>query len=70
MREPHGIKSHVSQQNIYTHTFLLQPTHLHYGEREREKRKKKREEKEKERKEEEERRKGVGKLNQGHRSHY
>ena len=43
MREPHGIKSHVSQQNIYTQTFLLQPTHLHYGEREREEKEEKKE---------------------------
>jgi len=66
MGEPHGIISHVSQPNIYTYTNTpLTPTHPLHTQRERG-----REEKEKERKEEEERRKGVGKLNQGHRSHY
>ena len=58
MREPHGIKSHVSQQNIYTQTFLLQPTHL-YSEREREK---KRKEEKKERKKRK-RKRELGKSN-------
>ena len=43
MGEPHGMISHVSQQNIYPNTFLTH-THLHTTRREKERKRERRKE--------------------------